>query len=228
MLKLNVGFTKKVGEANYGSRGASVNVELEYDSAMASDPERLKERIRFLFGLAKASVEEELNGQAAPANNGHSSNGNGHRRSNGRRATASQVRALHAIADRQHLDLANVLQDPRWVASSISRRRHGFPRPDRSSSAPTSTWYCRQSNHRKLGWQPTALARRGSRPAGYRRRTTASSMGSASRLIVRIVCVAAMLYSGLSNGNSLAKSNAVAMSMAGVFRVNHPHIGVSR
>jgi hypothetical protein len=111
MLKLNVGFNRKVGEANYGSRGASVNLELEYDSALASDPERLKERIRHLFGLAKASVEEELNGQAAPAGNGHSANANGHRRNNGRRATASQVRALHAIADRQHLDLANVLQE---------------------------------------------------------------------------------------------------------------------
>jgi hypothetical protein len=116
MLRLNVGFTKKVGEANYGSRGASVNLELDYDSALASDPERLKERIRSLFGLARASVEEELNGQAAPASHGANgsqadANGNGHRRNGGRRATASQVRALHAIADRQQLDLANVLQE---------------------------------------------------------------------------------------------------------------------
>ncbi len=115
MLKLNVGFNRKVGEANYGSRGASVNLELEYDSALASDPERLKDRIRFLFGLAKASVEEELRGQAAPASNGSNgskadTNGNGHRRNGGRRATASQVRALNAIADRQHLDLATMLQ----------------------------------------------------------------------------------------------------------------------
>ena len=58
MLKLNVGFNRKSGEANYGSRGASVNLELELDSGLAADPERLKERIRFLFGLAKASVEE--------------------------------------------------------------------------------------------------------------------------------------------------------------------------
>jgi hypothetical protein len=59
---------------------------------------------------------------AAPSNdNGHNgtgrtngqsngqSNGNGKHRSNGRKATASQVRALHAIASRQGLDLAQTL-----------------------------------------------------------------------------------------------------------------------
>ena len=64
MLKLNVGFNRKTGEANYGSRGASVNLELEAESGLASDPEKLRERIRFLFGVAKAAVEEELNGHA--------------------------------------------------------------------------------------------------------------------------------------------------------------------
>ena len=31
MIKLNCGFSRKVGEANYGSRGASVNLELEIE-----------------------------------------------------------------------------------------------------------------------------------------------------------------------------------------------------
>ncbi len=38
-------------------------------------------------------------------------NANGRRRDNTRRATASQVRALNAIADRQQLDLADLLAD---------------------------------------------------------------------------------------------------------------------
>ena len=94
MLKLNVGFNRKVGESNYGSRGASVNLELEAESGLASDPEKLRERIRFLFALAKASVEEELHGQAG---NGRSTHGNDHgqRRDATRKATASQGRASY-------------------------------------------------------------------------------------------------------------------------------------
>ncbi len=116
MLKLNIGLSKKIGEANYGSRGASVNLELELDSGLTADPERLKERIRYLFGLAKVSVDEELssvaansNGHAAALTNG-SVHSNGHRRDSTRRATASQVRALHSIAKRHVLDATNIAQ----------------------------------------------------------------------------------------------------------------------
>jgi hypothetical protein len=130
MLKLNVGFTKKVGEANYGSRGAAVNLELELDSSLVSDADRLKDRIRQLFGLAKASVDEELAaGTAQPEGNGHTAhdragshatgngvaNGQGNGRSTTRRrdgtraATASQQRALTAIAERQGIELGDKL-----------------------------------------------------------------------------------------------------------------------
>ena len=125
MLKLNVGFTKKVGEANYGSRGASVNLDVELDSGVIGDADRLKDRIHLLFAMAKASVEDELNGHSQNGNghngavtNGATSNGhaNGHTNGNSRqreairKATASQVRAIHAIVDRQRLDLPALLQ----------------------------------------------------------------------------------------------------------------------
>lgn len=121
MLKLNVGFTKKVGEANYGSRGAAVNLELELDSSLVGDADRLKERIRHLFSLAKASVDEELaTGPSQQTGNGHDDHGsngtdqstrqpNGRRRDGTRGATASQVRALNAIAERRRLDLPALL-----------------------------------------------------------------------------------------------------------------------
>lgn len=119
MLRLNVGYTKKVGEANFGSRGASANLELELDSSLAGDADRLKERVRYLYALAKQSVEEELAAAPGTVGNGHpASNGNGtatpsngtsRRRDNTRRATASQVRALNAIADRAGIDLGEKL-----------------------------------------------------------------------------------------------------------------------
>lgn len=123
MLKLNVGFTKKVGESNYGSRGAAVNLELELDSGLVGDADRLKDRIRQLFALAKTSVDEELANATSPssdssiAQNGRSGNGPGNgptttrRRDGTRPATASQVRALNAIADRKKLDLSVLLRE---------------------------------------------------------------------------------------------------------------------
>jgi len=123
MLKLNVGFTKKVGEANYGSRGAAVNLELEFDSSLAGDAERLRERIKRLFVMAKASVYEELAGAKSTGTCTNGDNGddpthgqaNGNGRAAGRRrdgtrpATASQVRALGAIAERQGIELGDKL-----------------------------------------------------------------------------------------------------------------------
>ena len=141
-MKLNVGLSRKVGDPNYGSRGATVNLELEIDSTLVAEPERLQERIRELFGLAKASIDEELqtaptqpaavaersngrasatprqlhangrNGASRAATTGSRSNGNGRQPANNPPpATASQVRALHAIANRLGLNLETEIQD---------------------------------------------------------------------------------------------------------------------
>jgi len=66
-LKLNVGFSRKVGEANFGSRGASVHLELEAEMDLVREPEKLHEKIRHLFRLAKASIDDELNGNGQEA-----------------------------------------------------------------------------------------------------------------------------------------------------------------
>jgi hypothetical protein len=133
-LKLNVGLSKKIGLPDYGSLGASVNLELELDSNAIGDPDRLRQQIRYLFGQAKSSIEDELRSQqSAPREvNGHSreprvngfddghsrptterANGrNGHASrppANGRAATNSQARAIRAIAGRQGLDLRQLL-----------------------------------------------------------------------------------------------------------------------
>lgn len=135
MLKLNIGLSRKVGEANFSSRGASVNLELEVESGLVREPDQLHEKIRSLFSLAKRSVEEELNGQSHAAQNGNGNgngphsgtNGNGSSTANGRQATVSQVRAIHAIANRQKLDLTAEL-----------RSRFGVERPDDLSLSQAS------------------------------------------------------------------------------------------
>jgi hypothetical protein len=120
MIKLNAGFSRKVGEPNYGSRGASVNVELELESNLISDPQALSRRIQDLFDIARRSVDQELGN--APTN-GHSrrpDNGQGQDRFNRggansgqppRRATVSQVRAIRAICDRRGLNADQVASE---------------------------------------------------------------------------------------------------------------------
>lgn len=125
-MRLNVGLSKKVGEANYGSRGASVNLDLELDSALVMDSAKLQERIHQLFSLVRTSLEEELsghgnaNGQAvttpepSPAPPAPSTNGNGSGRSRvggERLATPAQVKALYGITRRLQVDLHSLLRD---------------------------------------------------------------------------------------------------------------------
>jgi len=113
-LKLNVGLSRKVGQPDYGSRGASVNLELELDSSLVSDNSRLQERIRELFQLARQSVDDELDHPHQTSSNSarqdQSPNGNSHRQEAPRAATQSQVRAIHAIAGRRRIDLVAELR----------------------------------------------------------------------------------------------------------------------
>jgi hypothetical protein len=92
MLKINIGFNRKVGEANFGSRGASVNLEIEVESGVVREPDKLQAKINYLFDLAKASVDAQLNGgtqpqQPLPAtasnNGGNGTYGNGSRQASG-------------------------------------------------------------------------------------------------------------------------------------------------
>jgi len=118
-MKVSVGLTKKIGETNYGSRGASVNVELELESSLVGEPAKLQERIRQIFGIVRTSLAEELNGnghgagQNANTTNGHAKT-EGHGSNAGARqpraATQSQVRAIHAIAKSQGIQLARLLR----------------------------------------------------------------------------------------------------------------------
>ena len=60
MIRLNVGLSRKVGQANYGSKGGSVNLEVEVADL---DHNKLRESIQKLFSLAKQSLEDELSSE---------------------------------------------------------------------------------------------------------------------------------------------------------------------
>ena len=125
-LKLNIGLSRKVGEANYGSRGASVNVELEVDGSLVSEPARLHERIRELFALVRHSLAEELNGAhptavsngsppaAEPSNPATGGDPRPEsqtpRTGRARAATPAQVKAIYAIGRAGHLSDAEIAQ----------------------------------------------------------------------------------------------------------------------
>jgi hypothetical protein len=127
-LKVNVGLSKKIGLPNYGSLGASVYVEYEADSALLrANLDAFQQQVKNAFVACRQAVQDELERErgasfasrppSSPSHDGddrHHANGNGRANSQSqgrpRRATASQIRAIEAIAARQHLDLPALLQ----------------------------------------------------------------------------------------------------------------------
>ncbi len=131
-MTVKVGLTRKLGQPEFGSLGASCDIQLELDGALLfADPDALQEKIRSAYAACEIAITVELARQTPqetppPANgsaNGHSP-AHGQSRMNGagqngssdsggsqRKATTSQIRALHAIANRQGLKLTDVLRD---------------------------------------------------------------------------------------------------------------------
>ena len=81
-LKLNVGLTKKIGQPDYGSLGASCYVEVELDAALLhNDLDGFQRHVRSVFVACQQAVNDELSRHKEPPptshrNNGHA-NGNG-------------------------------------------------------------------------------------------------------------------------------------------------------
>jgi hypothetical protein len=112
-LKLNIGLSRKVGEPNYGSRGASVNLELELESGLLSNPTRLQEQIKHLFGMVKVSLAEELNGGSHPPANGAAAQSaplSTNQSSAARMATPARIKALYALTRQQGVEMPAFLQ----------------------------------------------------------------------------------------------------------------------
>ena len=113
-MKLNIGLNQKKGEPNYGSRGASFNVEVEVDSSVAIDPKRLRERARALYAIARKAIDEELGAEETveEAIEVNGAVGVARQISTGGTtlATAGQVRAVFAICRSQELNPFELVQ----------------------------------------------------------------------------------------------------------------------
>ncbi len=73
-MKLNVGVCRKVGQPDYGSLGASCDVQLELsDSLVFDDPEAFQQRVRQAYAACERAVDEQLGVQQRSngTNNGH-------------------------------------------------------------------------------------------------------------------------------------------------------------
>jgi hypothetical protein len=132
-LRLNVGVSRKIGLPDYGSVGASCNVEVELDAGLLhQDLEGFHTQVRTAYVAAHQAVHDELarltapidqtgapspaplvpaprNGHPAPTTNGHHVPTPSDRPRTRKPATASQVRAILAIARRQKADLDGLL-----------------------------------------------------------------------------------------------------------------------
>jgi hypothetical protein len=102
-LKLSVGVSRKLGQPDYGSVGATCGAELELDAALLrDDPEEFDRRVRSAYAACARAVDAELARPAAPparpaSHEGHADAGPAGR-APGRPATPRRLRALGALA----------------------------------------------------------------------------------------------------------------------------------
>ena len=113
--KAIVGLTKKIGQPDFGSIGASCQIEIELEGVEPTDP-RIAERIQQAYATCRRAIQAELDafdsGQAAPARVDHSQNSRAapQRGGSDRNATAAQVNVINVITKKMKLDLAGFLQ----------------------------------------------------------------------------------------------------------------------
>jgi hypothetical protein len=65
-MKLTVGVSRKIGQANYGSEGASCSLEIELDQSTLDQPAALADRIRGAYQIVQQAVEDQLERASEP------------------------------------------------------------------------------------------------------------------------------------------------------------------
>ena len=118
-MKLNVGVCRKIGQPDYGSLGATCNVEVELSNSLIfDDAEAFQRTVRQVYAACERAVDEQLGAQQQPSNghaqaesppqrnngadvghhNGNGHNGNGHNGNGGRGASDKQLTYVRQLA----------------------------------------------------------------------------------------------------------------------------------
>ena len=133
MLKLHAGVSKKVGLPGFSSASASCTIEAELDSTLLQDHEGFQIVVQRAYQSCEKAVQDQINRltsdstdnlnqpqeivevRTAPAIQGASVNriptNQFTNQPSPRPATASQVKAIRAIAARRKIDLVGLLRD---------------------------------------------------------------------------------------------------------------------
>jgi len=142
MLRLNIAWSRKAGEANFGSRGATVSLDVEVESGIVREPDKLQAKIDYLFGLAKSSVDAQLNGdgqsEQAPAASIPNRNGDGAHGENGHgNHAAAGTNGDHRASEKQMNFVNQLARSIRGLGvrrlESLTGRMFGKPLADLTS-----------------------------------------------------------------------------------------------
>jgi hypothetical protein len=114
VVTITAGFSRKVGEPNYGSRGASLHLEVELDRGMLEDQEQFRAEVEGIFERAREAVDRELQRgvptrlEPCDTSNGSSDRGSENGR-HSRLATPNQIHAIQRIAQNRMVILSQLL-----------------------------------------------------------------------------------------------------------------------
>ncbi|MFM7315753.1 MAG: hypothetical protein ACKO5E_02285, partial [bacterium] len=112
-MKISVGLQKKVGQANYGSLGASCHVEFEIDAAMIENNlEGFHDRVNGAYQACRQAVNAQLRQQQEAGNTGAPAESRKPPQESPSRAiadrggsvTPNQLKAIYAIYKRLRLN----------------------------------------------------------------------------------------------------------------------------
>jgi|GEM_PF-5042798 len=161
MFKLNVGTNRKIGQPDYGSAGASCNLEVELDTALFHDLDGLHHVIKRAYAACNQAVNDELTRLSAP-----SSGSNGHQHHQHHHLHHDHYQPHPATAPIHEVLVSPVIHGARF--STRYWKNATEPTSSGSSGARTAQRRCSSKRSVPPSWQSRPKS---ARPDGSRRPT---------------------------------------------------------